>query len=74
MERFAAQDEPIFHDVAAVGNPSHSGVADILASYHPDQCRRLVAYHYESPEAARQITTAGFRVARPGEVFVLNGG
>ncbi|MEI6413787.1 MAG: MBL fold metallo-hydrolase [Pseudomonadota bacterium] len=69
VARFAPRDEAIFHDVAAIGNPSHSGVVEILASYCPDQQRRLIAYHYESPEAARQITASGLRVARRGEVF-----
>lgn len=71
VDRFAAQGETIFHDVAAVGNPSHSGVREILACYRPGQHRRLVAYHYESLEAAGQMARIGLRVARRGEVFTL---
>ena len=71
LQQFGNHGEWIFHDCALKGSPSHTGVADLAASYAPALCERLVLYHYESPGAADQLRALGYRVADPGEVFRL---
>lgn len=72
MSRFASADELIFHDCAESGSPAHSGLSDLQREYPPEVLSRTVAYHYESESAARSLESAGMRVARPGQRFVLN--
>lgn len=67
----AAGGELIAHDCSLVGNPSHTGLDDLAREY-PDAVReRLVLYHYGSEEEACAMEAAGYRVARPGEGFVV---
>lgn len=72
LTRFAGRGELIFHDCAAAGNPSHTGVEEIAVAYRPEQWQRMVLYHYESEEAGRYITGHGYRIARCGECFDLS--
>lgn len=75
LARFAGAGEPVFHDCALHGNPSHTGVSDLAASYPAALRERLVLYHYESREAALALRTLGYRVASAGEAFpLLRGG
>ena len=67
----ANQGERIFHDCAVIGNPSHSGIDDLLREYGEEQRQRMVCYHNHRPEDAEQFTKAGLRLAKPGEVFKL---
>lgn len=69
--RFASHGEIIFHDCASVGSPSHTGLADLAREYQDEQRRRMVLYHYESPQAAELMEREGFVVARRGERFLL---
>lgn len=71
LARFAANGEVVFHDCALHGNPSHTGSADLAASYPPALRNRLVLYHYESPAAAAGLRALGYRVAEPGACFDL---
>lgn len=71
LERFAADGEPVFHDCALNGNPSHTGEADLARHYSEELCRRLVLYHYESALAGEQLRARGHRIAEPGERFEL---
>ncbi len=71
LARHAAHGERIAHDCGLHGNPSHSGLGDLLREYLPGQCERLIAYHYASADEAVAIAAAGLTVARAGELFVL---
>ncbi len=72
LNRHAARGEWIFHDCALHGNPSHTGLEDLRREYKPEQLARMVLYHYESPEAGRELAAQGLRIARPGERFRLD--
>lgn len=71
LNRHAARGEWIFHDCALHGNPSHTGLADLRREYKPEQLARMVLYHYESPEAGRELAANGLRIAGRGERFAL---
>lgn len=74
LAQFAAGGELVFHDCALSGNPSHTGVADLVPSYPPGLRERLVLYHYESQSAATSLRAMGYRVAEPGGCFELTAG
>lgn len=71
LNRYARRGEWIFHDCGVEPNPSHCGLDEIRTEYSPDQCKRMVIYHYESEQAAEEIRRTGLRVARRGECFDL---
>jgi ribonuclease BN (tRNA processing enzyme) len=71
LARFAADGETVFHDCALHPNPSHTGAADLAASYPSALRERLVLYHYESVAAAAELRAQGYRVAEPGACFEL---
>jgi ribonuclease BN (tRNA processing enzyme) len=71
LATFAAEGEPVFHDCALHGNPSHTGVADLAGHYPAELRERLVLYHYESRSAAMALQARGYRVASPGATFAL---
>lgn len=68
---YAAHDEPVAHDCALTGNPSHTGLDDLEREYSTDLRRRLVLYHYASEADAAVMRAQGLRVARNGEVLAL---
>ena len=71
IAHFAQHGEPVFHDCGLHSSPAHAGLADVQREYSPELLRRLVAYHYESAEAGKQIASAGLTLAHPGERFSL---
>lgn len=71
LAEFAARGETVFHDCGLRRNPSHTGLDDLAEHYSPQLRERLVLYHYESAEAARQLRAHGYRVATRGAVFDL---
>lgn len=71
IEAYAGADEPLFHDCGLHGSPAHAGLADLQREYSAALLRRVVAYHYESDAAGRQIEAAGLVLARPGQRFSL---
>jgi ribonuclease BN (tRNA processing enzyme) len=71
LTRFAGDGETVFHDCAWHGNPSHTGLADLEASYPAALRARMVLYHYESAAAAMALRSAGYRVALAGDAFEL---
>ncbi|MFZ5756025.1 MAG: MBL fold metallo-hydrolase [Pseudomonadota bacterium] len=71
MGTVAAQGETVFHDCSRRGNPSHTGLDDILRDYDAALRARLVAYHYGSTGDAAFIADAGLRVATTDDVFEL---
>ncbi len=62
----AAQGERLFHDCGVRGNPSHTGLDDILRDYPAGVRARIVAYHYASDTDAHALAAAGLAVARRG--------
>lgn len=64
--------EALFHDCDWQGNPSHAGWDDLLREYDAGLRRRLVVYHYGSPEAGDRLSAAGARVARAGQLYPFN--
>ncbi|MFZ5723864.1 MAG: MBL fold metallo-hydrolase [Pseudomonadota bacterium] len=71
MGTVAAHGELLFHDCGRRGNPSHTGLDDVLRDYDADVRRRFVAYHYASAEDAAAIRAAGLRTAGSDDLFPL---
>lgn len=67
-------NEPVFHDCGLISNPSHTGLDDLSREYPLALRQRLVLYHYADEQAASQLEQAGYRVARPGNRFLIGGG
>ncbi|NKC10933.1 MAG: hypothetical protein GKR94_01625 [Gammaproteobacteria bacterium] len=67
----AGAGERVFHDCGSVGNPSHTGIDELLREYPPELVARMIAYHYESAGSAEQLAERGADVATPGQVFNL---
>lgn len=67
----AGAGETIFHDAGLSGNPAHTGIEDLVREYSQGQRERMVLYHLENESAVQQAEAAGYRVARPGDVFDL---
>ena len=53
------------------GNPSHSGLPDLIREYPEGLRRQLVVYHYGSTADAGALAAAGLRVAAAGEDLPL---
>ena len=67
LKAVATGAEVIAHDCALHGNPSHTGVDDLLREYPQDLRQRMILYHYASAEDGRAMADHGLRVAKPGE-------
>jgi ribonuclease BN (tRNA processing enzyme) len=61
----------VAHDCSLVGNPSHTGVDDIVREYPQALQRQLVLYHYGSAADGDALAARGFRIAAPGERLAL---
>jgi hypothetical protein len=62
----------LVHDCDLTGNPSHTGLPDLLREYPEALRRQMTVYHYASPADGEQLVAAGLDVARPGEVRELS--
>jgi ribonuclease BN (tRNA processing enzyme) len=62
----------LVHDCDLTGNPSHTGLPDLLREYPEALRRQLTVYHYASTADGNQLRAAGLDVARPGEVRTLS--
>lgn len=69
---FADGHTLIAHDCGLVGNPSHTGVADLEREYPDDWRARLLLYHYGSVVDAEAMRARGFSVALPGGRYPLH--
>ena len=67
----ADDGEPIAHDCALHGNPSHTGIDDLEREYSAALLQRLVLYHYESEANGLALMQRGYRIAKPGDVIAL---
>jgi hypothetical protein len=61
----------LVHDCDLTGNPSHTGLPDLLREYSSDLRGQMTVYHYASPADGDQLAAAGLDVARPGETRAL---
>lgn len=57
----------LVHDCDLTGNPSHTGLPDLLREYPAALRRQMTVYHYASPADGDQLAAAGLDVARPGD-------
>ena len=64
--------ELIAHDCAVHGNPSHTGLDDLLREYPPALRERMIVYHYARAEDAAILQAAGLRVAHAGDGVPLS--
>ena len=71
LARHADAGELIAHDCALVGNPSHSGIDDLLREYPPALLARCHLSHYGSSHEVEALRARGMRVASAGEVLAL---
>ena len=67
----AAAPALIAHDCGLHANPSHTVVEDLPREYTPEQCARMLLYHYGSVGDGRVIAARGYRVAQRGERIEL---
>ena len=72
LSGFADEQTLIAHDCGLVGNPSHSGIADLEREYPVDLRARLLLYHYGSVDDAEAMRARGFNVALPGGRYPLH--
>jgi ribonuclease BN (tRNA processing enzyme) len=62
----------LVHDCDLTGNPSHTGLPDLLREY-PDELRQqMTVYHYASAADGDALAAAGLDVARPGQLLGLH--
>lgn len=66
------QGEQIFHDCCLDGNPSHSGLNDIVNVYAQSTLDKIVAYHYHGAKDRLVFTQYGVRAAEPFEQFYFS--
>lgn len=67
IAQYADGSMPLVHDCDLHGNPSHTGLPDLLREYPPEQIRQMIVYHYASAADGAALSAAGLRVARPGD-------
>ncbi len=72
LAHFGANNESVFHDCTLAGNPSHSGVADLLREYPQALRDRLYLYHQHNHQEVAAIRAQGFRVVMPGDLVALS--
>ena len=66
LENWVGEGEWVAHDCGRFGNPSHTGLDDLEASYSDALRRQLLLYHYGSPDDAALFRRHGYAVATPG--------
>jgi ribonuclease BN (tRNA processing enzyme) len=66
LEVHAGGRELVAHDCGLIGNPSHTGIDDVLREYPESLQRRLLLYHYGSAADGEALQARGFRIAHPG--------
>lgn len=71
LAHHASAGEVIAHDCGLHGNPSHSGIDDLVREYPPDLLARCVLYHYASTADGDALRALGHRVARQDDVLEL---
>ncbi len=67
----SAAGECVFHDCGLRGNPSHTGVDDLMREYSSALRSRLVLYHHADEQEREALQAHGYRVAVPGQDIPL---
>ncbi|KZN69609.1 MBL fold metallo-hydrolase [Pseudoalteromonas luteoviolacea] len=57
--------EIIFHDCSVNGNPSHSGIDDLLREYPASILEKIWVYHYHSEQEQSAFKRAGLKFVTP---------
>lgn len=63
--------ELVAHECGRVGNPSHTGLDDVLRDYDAATRARLMLYHYGGADDAAAMAAEGLQVLRMGERVAL---
>ena len=66
--------ELIFHDACIEGNPSHTGISDLLTSYSEALRRRMFVYHYAKPSDIAVFNEHKINAVAPGDHFIVQHG
>lgn len=69
--QLARSGETVFHECGLRGNPSHTGIEDLLREYPAALRQRMVCYHYASAADRAAFEARGLRCAVPGEAYAL---
>jgi ribonuclease BN (tRNA processing enzyme) len=59
----------IFHDCSVLGNPSHTGIDDLIREYTPKTLQRLYAYHYHDASEGPRFIERGIKIVEPMSTF-----
>lgn len=62
----------IFHDCAVTGNPSHTGIDDLLREYSEDSLNKMILYHYHSMDDIAVFASHSLKCAVPFRKIELN--
>lgn len=71
IAQYADGRMPLIHDCDLHGNPSHTGLPDLLREYSAEHIRQMLVYHYASPADGAALAAAGLRVAKAGDRLPL---
>ena len=71
LAKYAAHHELVAHDCALVGNPSHTGLDDLVREYPVELRERFVLYHYASHDDAAELARHGYRVAERDQALPI---
>lgn len=63
------EGETIFHDCGVTGNPSHTGIDDLLREYPAAWRQRIYCYHYASAADADAYKDAKLKLLAQGDSF-----
>lgn len=61
----------IFHDCSTIGNPSHSGIDDVLREYSREQLAQMHFYHYTTKDDVKEFVARDMKVVLPQDRFEL---
>ncbi len=61
----------IFHDCATRGNPSHSGIEDVLREYSDELLKNMYFYHYTTEDDVQDFRQHNMKVVLPNDHFRL---
>lgn len=71
VAHLAPGQERIAHDCGLQGNPSHTGLDELIAEYPAATRARMIVYHYASDADRDVFERAGLSVAQAGQAFAL---
>ena len=69
LGHIATNNEAIFHDGSKHGNPSHSGIDEIISSYRQDILELIHVYHHNKPEDIDFIAKYGLKAVMPNSTY-----